>query len=133
MSFAIPRYREPDFAALGLERAPDVKLVPAERDGVMPRGYHATTLFPEYYHIGGRWVLAEDSRMDCVAVVRDEAVSIVEFRNVRAGELVVVGRTEDGSEGIYDPPQLLCGSERRGGGICLPYWAQPGDRIFHRL
>ena len=47
MSFAIPRYREPDFAALGLERAPDVKLVPAERDGVMPRGYHATTLFPE--------------------------------------------------------------------------------------
>ena len=97
MSFAIPRYREPDFTALGLDGAPDVKLVPAERDGVMPRGYHATTLFPEYYHIGGRWVLAEDSRMDCVAVVRDGAVSIVEFRNVKAGELVVVGRTEDGS------------------------------------
>lgn len=107
MSFAIPRYREPDFAALGLERAPDVKLVPAERDGVMPRGYHATTLFPEYYHIGGRWVLAEDSRMDCVAVVRDGAVSIVEFRNVRAGELVVVGRTEDGSEGIYVHPNCF--------------------------
>lgn len=54
MSFAIPRYREPDFTALGLDGAPDVKLVPAERDGVMPCGYHATTLFPEYYHIGGR-------------------------------------------------------------------------------
>ena len=67
MSFAIPRYREPDFTALGLDGAPDVKLVPAERDGVMPCGYHATTLFPEYYHIGGRWVLAEDSRMDCGA------------------------------------------------------------------
>ena len=107
MSFAIPRYREPDFTALGLDGAPDVKLVPAERDGVMPCGYHATTLFPEYYHIGGRWVLAEDSRMDCVAVVRDGAVSIVEFRNVKAGELVVVGRTEDGSEGIYVHPNCF--------------------------
>ena len=104
MSFSLPRYLAPDFAALGLDQAPDVKLAPAEQDGVVPEGYHATTLFPEYYHLNGQWVLAEDSRMDCVAVARDGRIEIVEFRNVKAGDLVAVGRTEDGSEGIYIHP-----------------------------
>ena len=97
MSFSLPRYLAPDFSALGLDQAPDVKLVPAEQDGVVSDGYHATTLFPEYYHLDGRWVLAEDSRMDCVAVARGGRIEIVEFRNVKAGDPVVVGRTEDGS------------------------------------
>lgn len=107
MSFSLPRYLPPDFTALGLDQAPDVKLVPAEQDGVVPDGYHATSLFPEYYHLNGRWVLAEDSRMDCVAVVRDGQLAIVEFRNVKAGDLVVVGRTEDGSEGILIHPNCF--------------------------
>ena len=107
MSFSLPHYLAPDFAALGLDQAPEVKLVPAERDGVVPDGYHATTLFPEYYHLNGRWVLAEDNRMDCVAVVQDGAIRIVEFRNVKAGDLVAVGRTEDGSEGIYVHPDCF--------------------------
>ena len=107
MSFSLPRYLAPDFTALGLDQAPDVKLVPAERDGVVPDGYHATTLFPEYYHLDGRWVLAEDSRMDCVAVARGGRIEIVEFRNVKAGDPVVVGRTEDGSEGIYIHPNCF--------------------------
>ena len=101
MSFTLPVYQPPDFAALGLGDAPDVKLVPAERDGVVPEQYHATTMFPEYFRLNGRWVLAEESRMDCVAVCRDGAVSIVEFRNVKKGDPVAVGRTEDGGEGIY--------------------------------
>ena len=109
MSFSFPRYIAPDFAALGLDQAPDAALVPAEQDGVMPPNYHATTLFPEYYHLNGRWVLAEDSRMDCVAVARGDRIEIVEFRNVKAGELVVVGRTEDGSEGIYVHPNCFAG------------------------
>ena len=46
MSFTLPAYRAPDFTALGLEDAPEVQLVPVERDGVAPAGYHATTLFP---------------------------------------------------------------------------------------
>ena len=79
MSFTLPVYQPPDFAALGLGDAPDVKLVPAERDGVVPEQYHATTMFPEYFRLNGRWVLAEESRMDCVAVCRDGAVSIVEL------------------------------------------------------
>ena len=111
MSFSLPRYLAPDFAALGLDQAPDVKLAPAEQDGVVPEGYHATTLFPEYYHLNGQWVLAEDSRMDCVAVARDGRIEIVEFRNVKAGDLVAVGRTEDGSEGIYIHPNCFTDEE----------------------
>ena len=107
MSFSLPSYRAPDFSALGLDQAPEVRLVPAEQDGVMPRNYHATTLFPEYYHLNGRWVLARDTRMDCVAVVREDTVRIVEFRNVKAGDMVVIGRTEDGSEGIYIHPHCF--------------------------
>ena len=107
MSFSLPRYLAPDFSAMGLDQAPDVTLVPAEQDGVMPRNYHATTMFPEYYRINGHWVLAEDSRMDCVAVARGGKIEIVEFRNVKAGDLVAVGRTEDGSEGIYIHPNCF--------------------------
>lgn len=101
MNFSLPVYHAPDFDSPDLARAPDVTLVPAERDGVVPAGYHATSMFPEYFRLDGRWVLAEESRMDCVAVCRGGRVSIVEFRNVKKGDPVAVGRTEDGSEGIY--------------------------------
>ena len=113
MSFSLPSYRAPDFSALGLDQAPEVRLVQAEQDGVMPRNYHATTLFPEYYHLNGRWVLARDTRMDCVAVVRNGEIDVVEFRNVKAGDLVAVGRTEDGSEGIYVQPSCFVDEEGR--------------------
>jgi hypothetical protein len=43
--------------------------------------------------------------MDCVVVVREEAGSpsldIVEFRRLKRGDIVVLGRTEDGLEGIF--------------------------------
>ncbi len=101
MPFTLPAYRAPDFATLGLADTPDAVLVPAPRDGVVPPNYHATTMFPEYFRLDGQWVLAEESRMDCVAVCKNGRVSIVEFRNVKAGDPVVVGRSEDGGEGIF--------------------------------
>jgi hypothetical protein len=43
--------------------------------------------------------------MDCVPVLRDLAskprIDIVEFRRLQRGDPVIIGRTEDGSEGIY--------------------------------
>ena len=101
MSFSLPAYRAPDFDALKLSDAPDATLVPVEKDSVAPENYHATTMFPEYFRVGGRWMLAEESRMDCVAVVEGDSVRIVEFRRLKRGDRVVVGRTEDGGEGIY--------------------------------
>ncbi len=101
MPFDFPVYRAPDFAALGLSDAPDARLAAVEIDGVAPENYHATTMFPEYFRIGGVWRLAEESRMDCLAVWRDGAIAVVEFRLLKRGDLVVLGRSEDGSEGIY--------------------------------
>ena len=100
MTFTLRKYKAPDFEQAILMYAPDVVLQAAPRDGVAPDGYHATSIYPEYYRVCGKWLLAQDSRMDCVAVYHDGRMDAVEFRNLRKGDLVAVGRTEDGSEGI---------------------------------
>ena len=101
MSFVLPVYHAPDFEALGLSDAADAKMAPAPMDGVAPDNYHATGIYPEYFRIHGQWRLAEESRMDCVPVWEDGIVKIIEFRRLKKGQMVVLGRTEDGSEGIY--------------------------------
>ena len=95
------KYYPPDFSEERFAKAPDARLEPAPRDGVAPEKYHALSIFPEYFKINGQWLLAEESRMDCVPVLRDGKIEVVEFRNLKAGEPVVTGRSEDASEGIY--------------------------------
>lgn len=104
MSFTIPEYREPDFSQDFLKNAPNACLIEVEKDFVAPDNYHATTIFPEYFKIDGQWILAGESRMDCVAVYDEGKIRVVEFRNLKKGDKVVVGRTEDASEGIYVHP-----------------------------
>lgn len=100
--FTLPAYTPPDFSEEKFENAPDAKTAPVETDGVAPVNFHATSMYPEYYRLGGKWRLAEDSRMDCVVVVKDDgSLAVTEPRRLRTGENVIVGRTEDGSEGIY--------------------------------
>ncbi len=101
MSFMLKPYHAPDFDALGLAGAADARLAAAPRDGVAPEGYHAMSIFPEYFRAEGRWLLAEESRMDCVPVWTEGKIAVVEPRRLKAGDRVFVGRTEDGSEGIY--------------------------------
>lgn len=124
MSFQLRRYNPPDFSTMVSSDCPDARFVPAPSDGVVPENYHATTIFPEYFRIGGRWVLAEESRMDCVVVLeKDGSLAVREFRNIKAGELVAVGRTEDGSEGIFVYTQ----------GFCTPEELQQGSGFAFRL
>lgn len=101
MPFTLPAYHAPDFTLPQFQTAPDARFTPAPQDGVAPEGYHATSIFPEYFKVDGQWLLVEESRMDCVAVLRQGRLSAVEFRNLKAGEPVAVGRSEDGSQGIY--------------------------------
>lgn len=101
MSFELRPYTAPDFSDASLQQAPDAKLVPCPKDGVAPEGYHAMSIFPEYFKLNGQWHLARESRMDCVAVWDEEEFQIREFRHLKAGDLVVVGRTERGEEGIF--------------------------------
>ena len=72
MAFQMPLYTAPDFSLPGFREAPDVKLAPADMDGVAPEGYHSTSMFPEYFKLSGRWTLAEESRMDSSVVLRED-------------------------------------------------------------
>lgn len=110
--FSMPRYREPDFAAPPFVGSPDATWAPVEQDGVAPEGYHSTSMYPEYVKVGGRWVLAKKSRMDSSIVIdlpgdagagaiEGPRLRVVENRNLRVGERVVLGRTENAEEGIF--------------------------------
>ena len=102
MAFVFPSYHAPDFSDPRLRSAPDAAWAAAERDGVAPEGFHSTSMYPEYFKIGGEWRLAKDSRMDCSVVLRpDGELAVVENRNLRRGDRVILGRTERGEEGIY--------------------------------
>ena len=80
---------------------PNARWIPAPANGVAPDDYHATTIFPEYFKINGSWQLARESRMDCVAVLSRGVIEVKEFRRLKKGDLVAVGRSEDGRNGIY--------------------------------
>ena len=97
--FQLRKYHHPDFTRL--ENAPDAIFLPAPADGVAPDNFHAMSIFPEYVKVNGEWLLAEESRMDCVAVLENGKILIKEFRLLKKGEQVLVGRTENGEDGIY--------------------------------
>ncbi|MBR2718524.1 MAG: hypothetical protein IKB78_04395 [Clostridia bacterium] len=99
--FELRQYTHPDFNGEKLSNAPDARFEPAPFDGVAPENFHAMSIFPEYMKVGGKWLMAEESRMDCVAVLENGRIAVKEFRLLKQGEMVLVGRTEDGSEGIY--------------------------------
>lgn len=102
MSFVMPKYHHPDFSRQVFVEAPDAKFSVAQKDGVAPDGYHSTSMYPEYFKINGQWRLAEESRMDSsVVLCEDGHLAVVENRNIKAGDAVVIGRTEKGEEGIY--------------------------------
>ena len=102
MDFKLPVYQEPDFSAENLVSAPDVTTAIVEMDSVAPEQFHGTSMFPEYFKINGEWRIVEDSRMDCCVVIRsDGKLEAVEFRNLKKGDKIILGRTEDGTDGIF--------------------------------
>lgn len=101
MRFELKKYTAPDFTKEPFVSAPDAVLAPAPKDRTAPENYHATTIFPEYFKVNGTWLLAEESRMDCVAVYENGKIAVREFRTLKQGDLVFVGRTEEAEEGIF--------------------------------
>ncbi|MCL1810495.1 MAG: hypothetical protein FWG42_12130 [Clostridiales bacterium] len=98
----IPKYVAPDFTLATFVNAPDVKTEKVTVKGVAPESFHATSMYPEYFKIGGQWKLLTQTRMDCVPVIRqDESLEAAEFRKLNVGDDVIVGRSDDGTEGIY--------------------------------
>ncbi|MBQ4159240.1 MAG: hypothetical protein IJO53_13830 [Clostridia bacterium] len=100
--FSLREYCAPDFTQEKFVSAPNATFERVLADGVAPMNYHAMSIYPEYIKIKGQWRLAEESRMDCVCVLTDEdEIKVVEFRLLKKGDNVLVGRTEDASEGIF--------------------------------
>ena len=99
--FALRSYTHPDFTQELFVNAPNAVFEAAEADGVAPENFHAMSIYPEYFKVDGQWLLAEESRMDCVAVYENGRIIVREFRLLKQGDLVVVGRTENCEEGIY--------------------------------
>jgi lysine-ketoglutarate reductase/saccharopine dehydrogenase-like protein (TIGR00300 family) len=97
----LPDYCVPDFNAPVFQNAPEAACVTAQQDGLAPEGFHATSIFPEYYNVGGEWKPICQSRMDCAVIIKDGEPFALEPRLIKKGDSVVVGREEDGSSGIY--------------------------------
>jgi lysine-ketoglutarate reductase/saccharopine dehydrogenase-like protein (TIGR00300 family) len=96
------RYVAPDFTQPRLAKAPAARTVVADRDGVLPDGFFATTNLPTYVkNADGTWVLPREPRMDGVLVrAADGGWWVREGRRVKKGDAIVVGTAEDGSEGV---------------------------------
>ena len=102
MAFQFPAYHAPDFSEERFVNAPNAAWALCEADGVAPEGYHSTSMYPEYFKLDGVWTLAPESRMDSCVVWRPEGrLDVVEARNLRRGDRVMLGRTENGEVGIY--------------------------------
>ncbi|MFZ5450125.1 MAG: hypothetical protein ACOZFS_15960 [Thermodesulfobacteriota bacterium] len=103
MAFSLPAYKPPDFDSPLLRNAPLARFAPVLERSLAPENYHATTIFPEYFHIReGHWMLLQNSRMDCVVVQAPDGLLLVkEFRHLQVGEQVAIGRGENGEDGIY--------------------------------
>ena len=92
----------PDLTAPELASAPDARFVPAPADGVFPEGFFSTTNLPTYVRFKGRWLTPREPRMDAGLLLdASGALWAREMRRVKRGELVAVGKAEDGSQGIF--------------------------------
>jgi len=103
MTFKLPEYHPPNFSASPFTEFPLARFEVVREDGVAPAGYHATSIYPEYFHVSkGEWRLIEESRMDCVVVrEKGDALNVRPFRHLRVGDRVACGRLENGEAGIY--------------------------------
>lgn len=102
MAFQIPEYHHPDFTLQKFVDAPDAEWGTVEKDGVAPEYFHSTSMYPEYFKLNGTWVLAKESRMDSSVVICDDGhLEVVENRNLKRGDKVILGRSEGAEEGIY--------------------------------
>jgi lysine-ketoglutarate reductase/saccharopine dehydrogenase-like protein (TIGR00300 family) len=95
-------YTPPDFTLPDFTAAPAATTSPAPDNGVLPERFHATSNLPEYVHLGdGRWILAREGRMDGVYLLHGDHIEVVEPRNVKRGDPVVIARSHCGEEGVY--------------------------------
>ncbi len=71
----------------------DCAFAPAEADGILPDAFYSTTNFDTLVRIGGRWVDAQDQKMDSALVLRGGVPCCVKQGQVKQGEPVALRGT----------------------------------------
>jgi len=74
-----------------LARAEDAHLVAADRDGCAPEDFYSTTNHRTFVRCDGQWLPVERQRMDAAIVVTHAKPRCTKLRDIRKGDLVVVG------------------------------------------
>lgn len=69
----------------------EVRLEPAKRDMVLPAGFYSTTNNRTCVFVGGKWLEVGGMMMDKCVVVSGRTARCVPIRDVRKGDMVVVG------------------------------------------
>jgi lysine-ketoglutarate reductase/saccharopine dehydrogenase-like protein (TIGR00300 family) len=90
----------PDFSRPPFAGAPEARFERLPADGVLPDGFFSTSNLPTYVNVGGKWMAPTRPRMDCVIVKRGGSLESVEPRRLKKGDLIAMGLSEDGAEGI---------------------------------
>lgn len=78
-----------------------VSLKPAPNNMVLPDDFYSTTNNSTQIHLHGKWITVENMMMDKCVIVKAGKASCVAIRDVKKGDLVVVG--EDGIK--ITPPE----------------------------
>ncbi|SHJ40413.1 Uncharacterized conserved protein, contains Saccharopine dehydrogenase N-terminal (SDHN) domain [Hathewaya proteolytica DSM 3090] len=102
MSFELPKFTPPDFTTEKFVNAAEITLKEVVKPGVAPSGFYLTSHMPTYYHHKGQWILPKHNSQNCVAVLKDETIEIKELNNLQVGDMVVMGKEEDGSTGVVN-------------------------------
>jgi lysine-ketoglutarate reductase/saccharopine dehydrogenase-like protein (TIGR00300 family) len=68
----------------------DARFGAAEADGILPDEFYSTTNFDTFVRVDGRWLPAQDQKMDSALVRRGEQVHCVKQGLVRRGEPVAL-------------------------------------------
>lgn len=79
----------------------EVRLGEIVKKGCVPEDAYLTTNQIEFFYFQGVWGLPIQPRMDGVVRRGSERFQVVEMNKLEQGENVVLGCSEDGSEGIY--------------------------------
>lgn len=94
----------------------EVRLGEIVKKGCVPEDVYFTTNQIEFFYSQGGWRLPAQPRMDGVVRRGSEKLQVVEMNKLTEGESVVLGCSEDGSEGIYVTSlQKAAGNEGRFG------------------
>ena len=70
-------------------------------DGVAPEYFHSTSMFPEYFKIQGMGFGGRKPHGFQRSDLSDGHLEVVENRNLKKGDKVILGRSEGCEEGIY--------------------------------